>query len=583
MLKTRFAFFLALCFCVASAFGQTQFYVSKTGNNANSGLAPAQAWKTIQHAMNVAPPNSVVNIMAGTYKEKLVLNVSGLPGQRITFRNHNTDAVTLNGGGVSGQTMLEIVNKNHVTVQGIRITNNQLLYAEGIRVEGNCQGIEIRDCRIWAINFSTNPSLPANPNRNSNPLLVIGNIDNQPISGLVIHGNHIYSNRTGYSENLTVTGNVDGFEVTNNTVYNNKNIGIDLIGGYGEVSDPNQDCARNGLVRGNVCYNNKSAYATAAGIYVDGARNLVIENNTCYKNQWGIEVGAEEPGARAENIIVRNNLIYNNDESGLACGGYNFPSTGKVVNAQFYGNTLLLNDRVGPGEGEIFLSYSESCVFRQNIVFARREFFLTHDGIASPAPPVLDYNCWWRTGGNQTTAEFEQNGVNYIGFANYRTATGQDAHSIFADPKLTSASASAPNAHLLAASPCINAGDPAFVPAASERDLDLAARVAGGRVDIGVDESGAQALKATDERNALTENVLESVFPNPSTGVFQVKLAENTVGETTVLRVFDLAGRLVFEKTGCQILETIDLRGQTAGVYFLQIGGAAAQKLMLTF
>lgn len=582
MLKTRLSLLFVLCLCAVAAFAQTNFYVSKTGNNANSGLSPAQAWKTIQHAMNVAPPNSVVNIMAGTYKEKLTLNVSGLPGQRILFRNHNSDVVTLNGGGVSGQTMLEIVNKNHVTVQGLRITNNQQLWAEGIRVEGNCQGIEIRDCRIWAINFSTNASQPANPSRNSNPLLVIGNIDNQPISGLVIHGNHIYSNRTGYSENLTVTGNVDGFEVTNNSVYNNKNIGIDIIGGYGEVADPNQDCARNGLVRGNICYNNKSAYATAAGIYVDGARNLVLENNTCYKNQWGIEVGAEEPGARAENIIVRNNLIYNNDESGLACGGYNFPSTGKVVNAQFYGNTLLLNDRTGPGEGEIFLSYSENCAFRQNIIFARKEFFLTHDGIVSPAPPTLDYNCWWRTGGNQTTAEFERNGVNYIGFANYRTATGQDAHSIFADPKLTSASASAPDAHLLAASPCINAGNPAFVSAPTERDLDLAARVAGGRVDIGADESGAPVWENADERNALTTNMLESVFPNPSSGIFQIRLAQSQPVSATTLRVFDFSGQLVFEKTGCQQLETIDLRGRPAGVYFLQIGGAAAQKLMLT-
>lgn len=42
--------------------------------------------------------------------------------------------------------------------------------------------------------------------------------------------------------------------------------------------------------------------------------------------------------------------------------------------------------------------------------------------------------------------------------------------------------------HLQAASPCINAGDPAFVPAPGETDIDGQPRVIHGRVDIGADE-----------------------------------------------------------------------------------------------
>ncbi len=42
--------------------------------------------------------------------------------------------------------------------------------------------------------------------------------------------------------------------------------------------------------------------------------------------------------------------------------------------------------------------------------------------------------------------------------------------------------------HLQAGSPCINAGDPAYVVALGETDIDGQARVAGGRIDIGADE-----------------------------------------------------------------------------------------------
>ncbi len=46
-----------------------------------------------------------------------------------------------------------------------------------------------------------------------------------------------------------------------------------------------------------------------------------------------------------------------------------------------------------------------------------------------------------------------------------------------------------PDGHLQPGSPCLNAGDPAFAAEPGETDIDGDARVAGGRVDIGCDES----------------------------------------------------------------------------------------------
>jgi hypothetical protein len=43
--------------------------------------------------------------------------------------------------------------------------------------------------------------------------------------------------------------------------------------------------------------------------------------------------------------------------------------------------------------------------------------------------------------------------------------------------------------HLRPGSPCINAGDPEHIAAGGETDLDGEARIIGGRVDMGADES----------------------------------------------------------------------------------------------
>ena len=52
-----------------------------------------------------------------------------------------------------------------------------------------------------------------------------------------------------------LNGNVTGFEVTNNRVHDNNNIGIDFIGFEGTCPDPALDRARDGVCRGNVVWN----------------------------------------------------------------------------------------------------------------------------------------------------------------------------------------------------------------------------------------------------------------------------------------------------------------------------------------
>ncbi|GAH39850.1 unnamed protein product, partial [marine sediment metagenome] len=54
--------------------------------------------------------------------------------------------------------------------------------------------------------------------------------------------------------------------------------------------------------------------------------------------------------------------------------------------------------------------------------------------------------------------------------------------------------AAAGDYHLLEGSPCVDAGDPSFVAAPDETDIDGEPRVLGAEIDIGADELAAPVL-----------------------------------------------------------------------------------------
>jgi cysteine-rich repeat protein len=279
---------------------------------------------------------------------------------------------------------------------------------------------------------------------------------------------------------MTLNGNVDGFDVTNNVVRDVDNIGIVFIGGESDIQPDASKVARNGVCRGNHVTRARSSYGGgfAGGIYVDGGRDIVIEHNVVTESDLGLEVGAENAGIVAQNVVVRDNVLVANEKAGLVFGGY-AASVGRVRNCAFTNNTVVGNDTLGAGFGELWIQYAEDNVVRNNVfVSTAQRRLLTSD--AGNAGNAIDYNLWWTPGGLPGT--FVWNGTEYASFAAYAAGTGADAHSLVADPLLT------PDLHLAATSPAINAGDPAFMAGAGETDLDGAPRVSGPRVDLGVDE-----------------------------------------------------------------------------------------------
>jgi hypothetical protein len=100
----------------------------------------------------------------------------------------------------------------------------------------------------------------------------------------------------------------------------------------------------------------------------------------------------------------------------------------------------------------------------------------------------FDYNLWFSSSGG-SDIRIDWNGKLFRRFNDYQQGSGQDLHSLFADPLFFDAAQN--DARLQAGSPAIEAGDPAFVPAVGETDFAGSPRVVGGRVDCGAYEFAA--------------------------------------------------------------------------------------------
>lgn len=451
----------------------SNYYVAPRGKDTNPGTLE-QPFATIRHALAAAEqPGDHVIVRKGTYREHLVLPHGGTAeAGPLVLENYPGERPILSGFGLRGGNMILVENLSYVVIRGFDIRNNtRVSDGSGIRILGEGANIEISNNKIHDMR-----------GRSAMGITVYGTSD-VPISNLIVDRNEIYNIQAAPSEVLTLNGNVTDFQITNNRVHDVNNIGIDMIGGEADIH-PTQ-VARNGLVKGNVVYRARSNYGGgfAAGIYVDGGRDIVIDGNVVCRNNVGIEVGAENPGIVASGVVVQNNLIYWNDKAGLGFGGYDKDKTGRVEDCTFINNTVYKNDTRKTGFGQLWIQYASQNTVANNIFWASANNKLV-DSWDGNVDNVLDNNLWY-TEAPSRRAVFTWNGQRYASFASYQTATQQDAHSLFADPKFVKRTAA--NFHLSAASPAINAGGATpgqFAPT----DFDGRSRPQGERPCIGAYE-----------------------------------------------------------------------------------------------
>lgn len=486
---------------LSQAYAQT-YYVATSGNNANPGTL-AQPWRTFQYACSNAPAGSTVYLRGGTYSETFVtMNVSGTSGNYITFQNYPAETPIIDASYYSNaSTILRLTNVSYVKIVGITFANAIGNFSTGVIVEGTSHHVELRNNIVHNIHFSANAGDAVTSSRNVNPLVVIGNNGSTAIQEIILDGNEVRDCRTGYSEGLTINGNVDGFTLTNNLVHEITNIGIVAAGHYGVCPTPANDQARNGTIKGNTTYNCKSAIARAGGIYVDGGKDIVIEQNRCYQGQVGIAVGCENVSKTTSNITVKNNLVYDNDNVGMYIGGYNYPSTGKVTNSIVRNNTFFKNDKTNNSNGELEISFAENCTIQNNIFYTTTQNIPLY--VANNATgTTLNYNLYYTPG----TIAIDWNGTTYTSFVSFKMATSQETNGLQADPLFLSTSLPTPDLQIQNISPACNAGNPSTSLASGEKDFIGNNRSAGIRIDIGAYENQTNLPVSLREFEALASD-----------------------------------------------------------------------------
>ncbi len=418
------------------------------------------------------------------------------------------------------------------TVNGVLVKDVKF----GIQVANTVKNVEILDNEVYdfswtldvdpmknRLDFTANEIAilkSADPGDNSGAINVVGT-DTIPITGLVIKNNYIHNVIPGWTEGIQVNGNVDGFEISNNTIKEVQNIGIVAAGHYGWVPEIEGatvtaalNYARNGTIKNNKVSSCRSPIAAATGIYCDGSQNILVENNSSSDGQVGFSIGNENSNVNSGGHILRNNLSYDNSWAGIILGVPGAASGSYIDDVTVTGNTVFRNG----GITDTYLGNmgASECIINKNIqnLSIKNNIFYTtnHNTLVSFAMPFdtamasyvnsisFDYNLYY-TNSTETTPlgvfDWSQLGTGYDYYGTfdwYRVnRTDQDANSSFANPNFVDIASFPIDLSLQVNSPAINAGDPNYVVATGETDFHGNNRIDQSIVDIGAYESGAVA------------------------------------------------------------------------------------------
>lgn len=479
------------------------YYVAPDGSDRNPGTLK-KPWKTIQKAADSALPGSTVFIREGTYYERVRINVSGNEEQgAITFTNYDGGTVVIDGSKSSAQDQAELIlieNQNYINLEGIELTGNMnedsAYFVTGISIWGSGKEIAVSNCRIHQIGYTN-----ADERSGAAAIAVFGRDGEKPIQNLTVNGNEVWEIKSGTSETVFLTGNVEDFLIESNVIRDGNNTGLsvrgdDSIGGEPLCKPEENNRARNGLITGNKLTGNSTegnpfcqpGSYSAAGILVDGAMDVEIACNTSKDNDMGIRITNEKRDKICSGVLVRDNLIVHNSASGLSVGGSG-TDKGWTVQMKARNNTLYGNDTKGLGRGEISIGKSHDLSFTGNIInTGTRNLVASAENFGKTYAYnlVFNYNIYFGPGGAKNL-RFQGPETGAIGLNMWKSKTGQDKFSKIADPLFVNAGTE--DFRLKERSPAIDFSDPAYIPAEGITDYAGNNRMNGNAVDCGAYES----------------------------------------------------------------------------------------------
>jgi parallel beta-helix repeat protein len=367
---------------------------------------PAQPFCTIAAGAKKALAGDTVQVNAGTYSGTSVNPTNS----GVTF---TANPSVLISGGSRG---FSISSKMNITISGFTITGTS---SYGIYV-----------------NSSSNVTLAGNTVSDAG----------QPVSGQSASGIYLSSLNGGLikgnvthdnaAHGILLTGSTTGVTVLGNTSYHNAYQ-------YQRNANGIDDVAPGNSIIGNVTYANED---TGINIYT-GGNNALVAGNVSYGNG---DHGIDDFDVTGGRII--GNTVYFNCTDGInvegTSGNYDIENNVSMNNAT---GAIINPTPINPPG-----AYTNNCNRR-----------IGNIGVydSAPASTTANYNLVWQSGAG---TEYTWAGTSYNSLSALQTATGQESHGIFANPKF--ANAAAGNFQLTAGSPAIDSANSA---ASGEQATDI--------------------------------------------------------------------------------------------------------------
>ena len=384
------------------------YYVSPQGHDSNPGTSVAQAWATLQHAVDTVVPGDNILVETGNYAGCRI-SIPGAQSLAKTLQADTGAKVVVNRPGQHNQhwSNIEIGNTGTTVIDWI------------------ISGLEVVNAPFYGIDLRNTDRITVQDNHVHNGFR--SGIFTLSSNDVVIQGNETDHN---FEDGIYDTGNSSNAMISGNTVHDNTQGGIQLSGGAaGGFGFPFFGAQPSGQIQ----------FAT-------------ITANTLYSNGWfgGPAIGLDG----VDSSLISNNLLYNNRGTGVAL--YAIQGAHGSSNNQVLNNTVVMAPRSGyvidiPQSG-FRKAPPTGNVVENNILYTPD----TNHGsilIASPAVTgfVSDYNVVVNvfsdkngTGKSLTLAQWQ--------------ALGYDVHSFTATPAQLFANPSTPPYQLAPTSPAVDAG-----------------------------------------------------------------------------------------------------------------------------
>jgi hypothetical protein len=471
--------FLILFFVSFNSFA-TDYYVSATGSNTNTGKSSNSPFLTIQKAHDLTVAGDTVFVMNGTYGSQSgpILNVtrSGAVTGYITFKAFKGHFPKITAAGNVWNAVS--INGSYIVFDGFEMIGNN----------ANITYDKALASYTEAANGGTNWSTYAN--YNTNAITIGGPRDESKLPHHVVIRNCKVHDFPGGGINSI---QADYTTIENNVVYNNAWYMMYAGSGISILTPFNWDRATGykNIIRNNICNTNKTTIPWVSVKKLSDGNGIIIDvNQRAYNDQSGTT--PDPANAYTGRTLVENNVSVNNGGSGI--------HTYKADHVDIINNTAYHNGTV-VGYPDIFSNACQDVNIINNIIYAR----LGGDCNSKPknASEVYSHNIYF-------------NGK--VGF--------QGPNDVVIDPQFVNLSTDLflGNFNLKASSPAIDQGTNA-AGLYGQKDIMGIARPQGAKPDKGAYEfnNSPVTIITSLEKPFDSEAIL---YPNPVSKILSVKLSE---------------------------------------------------------